>query len=154
MRFTRLLFVNAGIPRVFHLGGILFCLSVVAQPESGSEQVRALSDRILAPCCWREAVSVHQSPAAENIRRQIASQVAAGASDGAIMRALVREHGRRILREPEGQQQQWLYWVPVTALAGGIAFIARFLMRSKVAEGSSSGAILPEVEAFLKEEEV
>jgi cytochrome c-type biogenesis protein CcmH/NrfF len=94
------------------------------------ERVRAIGERVLAPCCWREAVSVHQSPTADLVREQIAEQVSAGKSDEEIVAALVRDHGKRILREPTGAQRHWLYWMPVLALASGSVLLVWFVRRS------------------------
>ena len=130
MGSTGLLFAHSGIQRVFRCCGIALCLTVVAQPESGSDRVRALSDRILAPCCWREAASVHRSPAAEDIRQRITKEVAAERSDEVILESLVRDYGKRILREPEGPQGRWLYWIPVVVAGCAAIALSQFLRHS------------------------
>jgi cytochrome c-type biogenesis protein CcmH len=150
-----LAFEDLRIQSVFRLFGIALCLSATAQPYKGAERVRALSDRILAPCCWREAVSVHQSPAAETIRKRIADEVAAGQSDEAILGALVHDHGKRILREPEGAQRGWLYLIPAGAVAAGVVVMLRFLRRSTslaTVGTDSQVSALPEIDMYLNED--
>lgn len=155
MGLTGSFFARSGIQSVFRLLGVAFCLTMTAQPESGSDRAREISDRILAPCCWREAVGVHQSPAAEELRQRIRGEIAAGRSDEAILESLVREYGKRILREPDGQQRQWLYWIPVVLAGGGAVLVARFMRRSAAASqaalSSTTGAALPEI-GFLDED--
>ncbi|MBC7925405.1 MAG: cytochrome c-type biogenesis protein CcmH [Bryobacteraceae bacterium] len=147
MESTGLFFVRSGIQSIFRFLGIALCLAMVAQPF-GSDRVRALSDRVLAPCCWREAVSVHQSPAAEDIRQRIANEVDSGGSDEAIVKSLIGDYGKRILREPEGPQRQWLYWIPVVLVSCGAILVTLFVRRSVTAPSATSTVTgtLPEID--------
>lgn len=126
-------------------------MAVPAQPTQESDRAREVAERILAPCCWREAVSVHQSRAAQSVREQIAAAVAAGEPDEAIIDTLVRRHGKRILREPEGSSRQWLYWIPLGAIAAAVVWLARRLRRAAVSiQPKPARGPFPEVEAFLQ----
>jgi cytochrome c-type biogenesis protein CcmH len=155
MPSARLAFASLRIQSVFRLLGIALCLSAIAQPYEGAKRVRALSDRILAPCCWREAVSVHQSPAADTIRQRIADEIASGRSDGTVMDGLIRDYGKRILREPEGFERWWLYLIPASAVAGAGVALLRFLRRSAsmatVAPDAPTSA-LPDIEMYVSED--
>jgi cytochrome c-type biogenesis protein CcmH len=128
------------------------CLSAVALPDVGTDRVSALTNRLLAPCCWRESVSVHKSPVADDLRQRITTEVAEGRSDEAILNSLIREYGKRILREPEGAQQHWLYWIPVVAVVLAALALARFLRRSTASQPLAAAAgPMPNID-FLEED--
>ncbi|MBC7926849.1 MAG: cytochrome c-type biogenesis protein CcmH [Bryobacteraceae bacterium] len=119
-------------PRLFFWAAVM-CAIAAAEPASTSanpERASALSNRILAPCCWRESVSVHRSPVADSVRQQITAAVSSGKSNEEIIEALVEEHGRRILREPGGSQGTWLYTIPVVGVLIAGACLVQFLKHS------------------------
>ncbi len=72
-----------------------------AEPARGGEpvadaQARDLETHLLAPCCWRETLAVHQSQVASALREEIRHRVAAGESAANIEGELVARHGQRI----------------------------------------------------------
>ena len=156
MAWTGLLFARSGSKRTLVLMGVALCLSAILQASSVGERARALADRIIAPCCWREAVSVHQSPVAADMLQQIHRDIAGGQSEEAVLERLIREHGRRLLREPEGTQRNWLYWIPVAVVAAGLALVIRLLRGWTASRAmrvdSGSVAVLPDVDMFLQED--
>ena len=90
-----------------------------------------LCSSLVAPCCWREPVSIHRSPESLEVRDQVAEMIAAGKSDREILDELVSRYGARILIEPEGARSWWLYLIPIFALSLGIFWAARFLARRR-----------------------
>lgn len=90
-----------------------------------------LCSSLVAPCCWREPVSIHRSPESLEVRDQVAELIAAGKSDREILDELISRYGARVLIEPEGVRSRWLYLMPIAALALGIFWAARFLARRR-----------------------
>jgi cytochrome c-type biogenesis protein CcmH len=111
----------------------LFLLSVASLFGEDS-RIRALQARFIAPCCWSEPVSVHRSPAAEEMRAEIARMVAAGRTDDQIVNHFVTQHGERIMMVPRGQRSFWLTLTPFVGLALAGAWLIRYLMRRRQTE--------------------
>lgn len=67
-----------------------------AQRELGSTitaTAHELEKRLIAPCCWRETLDVHQSQLASQLRQEIRTRITKGESLAAIEAALVHRHG-------------------------------------------------------------
>lgn len=115
---------------------VLCCLPSVAGNGTLLEATQKarhekLCSSLVAPCCWREPVSVHRSPESLEARGQVAKMIVAGKSDREILDEFVSRYGTRILIEPEGARASWLYLIPIVALMTGIFGAARFLARRR-----------------------
>ena len=123
------------------LAGVLLLVAVPVFAASATtemtqvqkDQSQRMYQTFLAPCCWREAVSVHRSPESMEMRDEIDSFVRAGKSDQAIITAFVSKHGERILREPRGERRTWLYVLPVLAIGCAALLLILFLSRKRTA---------------------
>ncbi len=113
-------------------------------------QARRLEAELVAPCCWTQQVSVHQSPAADAIRRDIRRKLAAGLTPQAIRDGYVAEYGERILAEPPARGfSRALYVLPVVLLvlsAAGLAALVRRMARREMPlpAAPAEGAPTPE----------
>jgi len=74
----------------------------------------------MSPCCWQQNLSIHQSPVADQLRRQIQTMVQEGRSDDEIKAAFIREYSKRILAMPEGTERWWLDLTPGAFLIAGL----------------------------------
>lgn len=61
---------------------------------------RELEAMLIAPCCFTQQVSVHHSPAADEVRQDIRKRLEAGQTRDQILQAYVGQYGTRILAEP------------------------------------------------------
>lgn len=108
--------------------------SVQAGPAIETE-ARAIDAMLIAPCCFRQQVSVHQSPAADEVRRDVRARLVAGETRQQILDAYVAKHGKRILVEPPGVGfDRSLYLMPFITLvlsAGGLAVVLRRFIRRR-----------------------
>lgn len=123
----------------------LLPLLVRAGYGQGDARLEKLYASYISPCCWRENLSVHQSPEADRLRARIAGMVREGWSDQQIKQALVGEYGKRILSLPEGGVNLWLFGTPVTVLAAGAVGLVWLLRRmrraaARAADGGPSAA--------------
>lgn len=66
-------------------------------------EARAIEAMLIAPCCYSQQVSVHQSPAADEVRKDVRARLAAGETREQILEAYVGQYGKRILAEPPAQ---------------------------------------------------
>lgn len=109
------------------------------QPSADVErEARALEAMLIAPCCFSQQVSVHQSPAAEEVRKDVRARLAAGQTRQQIIDAYVANYGKRILAEPPAQGfDRALYLLPPLLMLGSaalvIALVRRFSRRAPAA---------------------
>ena len=102
---------------------VLFAAATVAAaaPPSGpalEREAREIETLLIAPCCWNQQVSEHQSAVADEVKRDIRAQLAAGRSRQEILDAFVARYGKKILAEPPAQGFGLLvYVVPLVVFA-------------------------------------
>jgi cytochrome c-type biogenesis protein CcmH len=102
---------------------LAFVLAAAAACTSGSDLAthqHDLEERLLAPCCWRESLAVHDSPIATTLRTEIRERLTRGESPASIESDLVDRHGEKIRALPEGRDPRWLIGVT----AGSAALLA------------------------------
>lgn len=92
-------------------------------------RIRRLQDALLAPCCYSEPVSRHQSDVARKMRSEIADRVAQGSTDQQILDTYKQLYGPRVLIEPEGALRWWVYTVPSLATLMGLALTVGVLRK-------------------------
>ena len=113
----------------------------------GDPRLEKLYTTFIAPCCWRDNLAEHDSPAADQLRSRIQGMVQNGQSDDQIKETLIAEFGPRILALPEGTQRVWLFWTPWLIGAAGLAAIFAWMQRARHRPNLATGlppAELPE----------
>ena len=99
---------------------LLAIASPGAEPEQASVKVRAIEDSLIAPCCWSQPVSQHDSEIAQKIRNEVSAMVADGKSRDEILDFFVARYGERILVTPRATGFNTLvYILPWAALPLG-----------------------------------
>jgi cytochrome c-type biogenesis protein CcmH/NrfF len=123
---------------------LLPLLAFAVTTEEEQARIARLEDAVLAPCCYTEPVSVHQSEIAVKMRLEIAKWVAAGKTDQEILDTYVRQYGSEVLIDPRTRPRRWMYWVPWLALATGVLgcvwLLHRWQARPVVAQPQASDA--------------
>jgi len=109
-------------------------------------RIERLYAGFISPCCWRENLTVHNSPVAGELRAEIVLLIQQGRSDDQIKSIFVEKYGKRILALPEGGLGLWLFWTPVLACAAGLAMVSLFVKRSRLANRAPLLAGLPPAE--------
>ena len=93
-------------------------------------EARALEAMIIAPCCYSQQVSVHHSPAADEVRKDVRARLAAGETREQILNAYVARYGKRILAEPPAKGFDLaLYVLPPLLLIASAALVIVVLRR-------------------------
>lgn len=93
-------------------------------------EARLIDAMLMAPCCFRQQVSLHQSPAADEVRLDVRARLAAGETRQQILDAYVARYGNRILAEPPAVGFDLsLYVMPVVALVLSAGFVTAVLRR-------------------------
>ena len=88
------------------VSGVLLAVLLAAAPQAGANvevQAKEIETALIAPCCFRQQVSAHSSPAAEEVRRDVRARLAQGETRQQILDAYVAQYGKRILAEPPAE---------------------------------------------------
>jgi len=94
------------------------------------KEARAIEDLLMAPCCFRQQVSVHQSPTANEVRRDIRARLTKGETRQIILDAYVAEHGPGVLVVPPAHGSNLvLYVLPPLALIGSVLLVVGVIRR-------------------------
>jgi cytochrome c-type biogenesis protein CcmH len=102
-----------------------------AGSSTPDDEIRAIEEMLIAPCCWRQQLSIHESPHAESLRSEVRSLVHAGRSRHEILTVFVERYGNRILASPPAKGFfLWVYVLPPLSVAGGAIAFAFFLYRA------------------------
>jgi cytochrome c-type biogenesis protein CcmH/NrfF len=118
-----------------------------AAPALPQSRIDRLERTLLAPCCYEEPISRHQSEIATKMRLEVARLVEAGRTDQEILDAYVRLYGAKILTNPDQTPAGWSYLVPILALLAGLCGVAAMLMQWRaVTMSGSSGQELSDLE--------
>jgi cytochrome c-type biogenesis protein CcmH/NrfF len=110
-----------------------------AQTADQQARARRLEESILAPCCYRQPLSVHQSEIAVKMRLEIVKWVTAGKSDREILDTYVGLYGPGVLVDPRTKPRKWMQYVPWLVLLIGIAGVIGLLRRWSVVSSSDAG---------------
>ena len=139
------LFLRNGALAVFCVA-LAVGMATAAHAESQKEQearIARLQDAVLAPCCYTEPVSRHQSEIALKMRIEIAKWVSAGKTDREILGAYIDLYGSKVLVDPRSKPGAWTPWVPWLTLILAMGFgcwLLRHWRAVPVPAGMSPGA--------------
>lgn len=131
-----------------------------ADPQAVEREAKLLEAKLMAPCCWAQQVSLHQSPAADEIKQNIRRLLAEGKTSEQILDVYVAEYGDRILSEPPARGFSLLIyvapWVFLVASVGLVVVVIRRLRAAApVPERTEKTAVPPnEDEAERIDEEL
>jgi cytochrome c-type biogenesis protein CcmH len=140
--------------------GLLLALGA-GQGLSGpalDREARAIESMLIAPCCFSQQVSIHQSPAADEARQDIRARLASGQTRQEILDVYTAQYGKRILAEPpaEGFDRALYVLPPILLLASAalvIGLVRRFSRQTQaIAEPAGVAAPAAEYEQKLNDE--
>jgi len=112
----------------------LWLAVAAADPQSLEREAKQLEAALMAPCCWAQQVSLHQSPAADEIRQNIRRLLAEGKTRQQILDFYVAEYGDRILAEPPARGfSRLIYVAPWIFLVGSVGLVVVVIRRLRPA---------------------
>jgi len=119
---------------------LIVTLSQQARGAKAGTEVRAIEDQLIAPCCWSQPVSEHDSEIAQQIRTEVTSMVAAGKGRDEILDFYVAKYGERVLATPRAKGFNTLvYLLPWAALPIGLWIL--FLLLKKLRSPATVPAV-------------
>jgi cytochrome c-type biogenesis protein CcmH len=86
------------------------------EPKSQGDRYEILSRRFVAPCCFSDSLQAHNSPKAEQARKELREMIAKGRTDEQIRNAFIERYGEAVLVVPDGARGAFLVVVPMLAL--------------------------------------
>lgn len=136
----------------------LILASIVAQPPDVERDARKIDEALIAPCCFSQQVSVHQSPAADQVRRDVRDRLRAGQTREQILDAYVARYGPQILAQPPAKGiGRSLYVLPVLLLvaSGGVVILAiRWFTRRPASPLDNTPPLTNEAQAARLDDEL
>ncbi len=128
------------------LVALLFAAPPSPDAAALEREARQIETMLIAPCCWMQQVSEHQSEASDEVKRQIRALLAAGNTRQQVLDAFVAQYGRRILVEPPDEGFGRLLYMGLLAgfVVGGAAlliFIRRMSRRQPGADLKTPQAV-------------
>lgn len=108
----------------------LWMAVAAADPQALEREAKQLEAKLMAPCCWAQQVSLHQSPAADEIKQNIRVLLAQGKTPQQILDFYVGEYGDRILSEPPARGfSRLIYVAPWVFLVGSVGLVVMVIRR-------------------------
>jgi cytochrome c-type biogenesis protein CcmH len=99
-------------------------------PPDQEALAKKLEAQLIAPCCWSQQVSVHQSPAAEEVKQDLRKRIARGETEQEILDAYVTQFGTGILVVPPAKGYNLaLYVIPPVVLVVSAALVVVVVKR-------------------------
>jgi len=107
----------------------LLCCAISFGSDQG-RTAREIEDMLVAPCCWSQPVSQHDSEISQQIRTEVQGLLASGKSRDEIIDIYVKRYGERILVVPRAKGFNVLaYILPWIALPLGAGILILLLKR-------------------------
>ncbi len=105
---------------------------------------KQLEQEFVSPCCYREAVELHRSGKAEEVRSKISTMLDEGKTFEEITATLVAEYGERILIKPTTEGFNIFAWIgPFIMIAIGFVIVGFWLYRFRP-RGDNSELTIPD----------
>jgi cytochrome c-type biogenesis protein CcmH len=126
---------------------LLAVLSPGAETGKPADKAREIEDQLIAPCCWSQPVSQHDSEVSQQIRDEVSKMLAAGKSRDEILDFFIARYGERILVTPRAKGFNTLvYILPWAALPLGAWVLVLLIrkLRSPVPSPSPAPSPLPD----------
>ena len=100
----------------------------VLQDKALEARARHISEGLRCLVCQNQSIADSNADLAQDLRRQIREQIAAGKSDDEIVSYMVARYGDFVLYEPPFKATTVLLWAgPALLVLGGFIGLARFL---------------------------
>jgi len=126
-------------------GLLLMALLFLPAGMQAADLAREIQDSLVAPCCWSQPVSQHDSEIAHQIRHEVSEMVSAGKSRDEILNFYVAAYGERILVAPRATGFNLLaYILPWVALIAGVWFVVALLKKMRSPASSPVAAAAPD----------
>lgn len=113
-------------------------------------RARSISHGLRCLVCQNQSIDDSDAPLARDLRLLVRERLVEGDSDDQVRAFLVARFGDFVLLKPPFKGSTVLLWImPLLLLAGGVAFVARYVRSPR--KSSTAVALTPEEERALKD---
>jgi cytochrome c-type biogenesis protein CcmH/NrfF len=122
----------------------LFATTAASLTNEENQRIVRLEESLVAPCCYREPVSRHQSDVAVEMRAEITRMVLEAKSDRQILDYYRVKFGEEVFAEPQGMEGWVVRGVPFLVLLLGVGLVIRLAWKwrfTKVRQAPQDGSI-------------
>lgn len=109
---------------------VLILVNTISLSSTQKVELRRIEERLLAPCCYTQSISVHGSEIAGQMRTEVAEMVAQGRTEEEIVDHYKSLYGDRVLIVPDGVTGKILFSLP--AVTSVLASLALFMCIRKI----------------------
>lgn len=132
------------LPGLVLVGSMLAFAPPLPDEAALEREARRIETMLIAPCCWTQPVSQHQSQASEDVKQEIRVLLAAGNDRRHVLDAFVAQYGQRILVEPPAHGFGLVLYggLALTFLLGGaiwVAWVRKASRRPAVVAAATAG---------------
>lgn len=106
---------------------LLLCSTSAAFAADG--RVALLEKSLLAPCCYKEPISRHQSEVSTKMKLEVARWVSEGKSDAEILNIYRARYGDRVVTAPAKDPSRWVQVFPWLAALAGVGLVMQLLRK-------------------------
>jgi cytochrome c-type biogenesis protein CcmH len=104
----------------------------LAEDEAVEQRLVAIASELRCLVCQNESLASSRADLAEDLRREIRSQIRQGKSDAEVMNYLVSRYGDFVRYRPPFKPTTWLLWGgPLLMFAIGLGMLAVHLRRRR-----------------------
>ncbi len=124
---------------------LLVLCSAAGAFAADAARVALLEKSLLAPCCYKEPISRHQSEVSTKMKLEVARWVEEGKSDAEILNIYRARYGDRVVTVPEKPPSAWVQafpWLAGLAGAGLVVQLLRKWVRKGAAGGDETGVVV------------
>jgi cytochrome c-type biogenesis protein CcmH len=118
---------------------VLVATTAVSLTNEETQRIVRLEESLVAPCCYREPVSRHQSDVAVEMRGEITRMVIEGKSDHEILDYYRVKYGDEVFAEPQGMAGWVVRGVPYLVLLMGVGVVARLAWKWRFGTARQAG---------------
>lgn len=112
-------------------------IDAVGASTVSNAQVQALSHKLRCLVCQNQSIAESDAPLAQDLRRQVREQLAAGKDEDEILRYMVDRYGDFVLYAPPFKRATLLLWGgPALLFLGGVAGLGLALRRRRPLAGT------------------
>jgi cytochrome c-type biogenesis protein CcmH len=126
---------------------VLALVALTLVPPQGADsaalerEARQIETMLIAPCCWLQQVSQHQSQASDEVKQEIRVLLASGKTRQEVLDMFVAQYGPRILAEPPAKGFGRLLYVALPlAFVLSAAAVVVFVRRANAGRSLSAAA--------------
>jgi cytochrome c-type biogenesis protein CcmH len=102
----------------------------LADDETVEQRLFGIAGELRCPVCQNESLAVSPAALAEDLRRDIRTQIREGKTDAEVIDFLVSRYGDFVLYRPPFKPSTWLLWGgPFVFLVLGLVVLLRYLSR-------------------------